>query len=384
MMSNAWKLDSEGQRLLEAMDGIVKQTVEPLAATIDKEGRFPKENVDALRKAGLLGLLSAKQVGGHGKGPRAAVAAAERIARDCPSTAMIYIMHNCGTAVVEAHGSEALRQSISRDGKLATLAFSESGSRSHFWVPVSTAAKSADGVRLNATKQMITSAGNCDLYVWSSKPAVAEGLSSIWAVPGDAKGLSFATGYDGLGLRGNSSAPIAAKDVLIPETNRLGEDGKGFDVMMGTVLPYFSLQSCAVSLGMMEGAFARAVGHVTKAQYSYDGSKIADIPQVRGHIARIRVKIDMVRGFLLDALDAVEQGREDAVLRVLESKVVGGETALEVLDLAMRVCGGAAFRKDVGVERLFRDSRAAVVMAPVTDALYDFIGKAACGMPLFG
>ena len=62
---------------------------------------------------------------------------------------------------------------------------------------------------------------------------------------------------------------------------------------------------------------------------------------------------------------------------------MAGETATEVLDLAMRVCGGAAFRKDVGVERYFRDTRAAGVMAPTTDQLYDFIGKAVCGLPLF-
>ena len=49
----------------------------------------------------------------------------------------------------------------------------------------------------------------------------------------------------------------------------------------------------------------------------------------------------------------------------------------------MRVCGGAAFRKEVGVERFFRDARAGGVMAPTTDVLYDFIGKAVCGMPLF-
>jgi alkylation response protein AidB-like acyl-CoA dehydrogenase len=47
------------------------------------------------------------------------------------------------------------------------------------------------------------------------------------------------------------------------------------------------------------------------------------------------------------------------------------------------VCGGAAFRKEVGVERIFRDARAATVMGPTTDVLYDFIGKAACGLPLF-
>ena len=72
------------------------------------------------------------------------------------------------------------------------------------------------------------------------------------------------------------------------------------------------------------------------------------------------------------------------MLRVLEVKAAAGETATEVTDLAMRVCGGAAFRKEVGVERHFRDARAATVMAPTTDALYDFIGKAVCGLPLFG
>ena len=64
-------------------------------------------------------------------------------------------------------------------------------------------------------------------------------------------------------------------------------------------------------------------------------------------------------------------------------KAAAAETANEVLDLAMRVCGGAAFRKEVGVERYFRDARAAGIMAPTTDVLYDFIGKAVCGMPLF-
>ena len=75
--------------------------------------------------------------------------------------------------------------------------------------------------------------------------------------------------------------------------------------------------------------------------------------------------------------------RADTMLRVLETKAASGEAATEVTDLAMRVCGGAAFRKDVGVERIFRDARAALVMAPTTDALYDFIGKAVCGLPLF-
>ena len=383
-MSNFWKLDDDGLKLLAAADQVTREVIQPLAANIDEEGRFPQENIQAMRKLGLLSLLSAKTVGGQGQGLRAGVAVAERIARDCPSTAMVVIMHYISTTVIQKHGPEAMRKAIAQDGKLATLAFSEFGSRSHFWLPVSTATKTSDGIRLNAAKQLITSAGACDIYVWSSRPASAEGLSTIWAVPADARGLTIPRPYVGLGLRGNCSPPITAKDVLIPESNRLGDDGKGFDVMMGVVLPYFSLQNCAVSVGMMGGALARAVSHVTTSKYSYDGSKIADLPQVRGHIAKMQLKIDMVRSLLLDAIEAVERGREDATLRVLESKLAGAETSLEVHDLAMRVCGGAAFRKDVGVERFFRDSRAAGVMAPVSDALYEFIGKAVCGMPVFG
>ena len=383
-MSNLWKLSDEGAKLCATVDKIASEVIQPLAVRTDKEGRFPKENIDALRKAGLLGLVSAKELGGKGQGMRAAVAVADRIAQECSSTAMIVMMHYSATAVIEKYGSDALRRSIAEGGKLATLAFSESGSRSHFWVPVSTAAKGSDGIRLNAAKQLITSAGNCDIYVWSSRPAAAEGLSSIWAVPSGTAGLAVTAPFDGLGLRGNSSAPITAKDALISESNRLGEDGKGLDAMLQVVLPFFSLLCCAVSLGMMTGTLARTIQHVTNSQFTYDGSKIADLPQVRGHVAKMQLKIDTVRTFLLDALDAVEQGREDAMLRVLEAKLIGGETSLEVHDLAMRVCGGAAFRKDLGIERMFRDSRASSVMAPVSDALYEFIGKAVCGMPVFG
>ena len=71
------------------------------------------------------------------------------------------------------------------------------------------------------------------------------------------------------------------------------------------------------------------------------------------------------------------------MLRVLEVKAGSAEAAREVLDGAMRVCAGQAFRKEVGVERRFRDTRAASIMAPTTDQLWDFIGKALCGLPLF-
>jgi len=97
----------------------------------------------------------------------------------------------------------------------------------------------------------------------------------------------------------------------------------------------------------------------------------------------MRVTTDQAQCLLADTVTALEQGRADAQLRVLEVKAAAAEAALAVTDLAMRVCGGSAYRREVGVERQFRDARASTVMAPTTDILHDFIGRAVCGLPLF-
>ena len=133
----------------------------------------------------------------------------------------------------------------------------------------------------------------------------------------------------------------------------------------------------------METAVERTAKHAGATSFAHAGSSIADLPTVRNYVARMRIRTDQTKALNADTLAAIGSGRADATLRVLESKAAAGEAATEVTDLAMRVCGGAAFRKDVGVERVFRDARAALVMAPTTDVLYDFIGKAVCGLPLF-
>jgi alkylation response protein AidB-like acyl-CoA dehydrogenase len=97
----------------------------------------------------------------------------------------------------------------------------------------------------------------------------------------------------------------------------------------------------------------------------------------------MRIGTDHNKALLADTRAAFASSRADATLRTLEIKAAAGESAGQVTELAMRVCGGAAFRKEVGVERVFRDARAALVMGPTTDVLYDFIGKAVCGLPLF-
>jgi alkylation response protein AidB-like acyl-CoA dehydrogenase len=153
--------------------------------------------------------------------------------------------------------------------------------------------------------------------------------------------------------------------------------------MMGIVLPWFNVLSSAVSCGLMETATTRTATHVASVKFEHVGSTAADLPTIRAFVARMRIATDQSKALLGDTLAAVGSGRADATLRVLETKAGAGEAAAQVTDLAMRVCGGAAFRKEVDVERVFRDARAALVMGPTTDVLYDFIGKAVCGLPLF-
>ena len=367
---------------LDALASVVAEVVAPGAVEVDKAGTFPRAAVDALGRGGLLGLTSSTEVGGGGGGMDAAARVVEELGRHCGSTAMVVLMHYAASAIIEAHGPKDVREAIAAGEYLTTLAFSEAGSRSHFWAPVSTATDGDGSVRLDARKSWVTAAGEADGYVWSSRPLTATGPMTLWLVPSDAPGLSVAAPFDGMGLRGNASSPVVGEGVTVPAGAMLGADGAGLDVALASALPWFLVLNAAFCLGAMEAVTAEATRHLRETQLSHLGRSLAEQPVPRLDLARMRVATDTTRSMLDDTLAALGAGRADAMLRVLEVKAVAAEAAVEVTDRGMRVCGGSAFRKELGVERRFRDTRAARVMAPTTEALLDFVGRAVCGLPL--
>jgi alkylation response protein AidB-like acyl-CoA dehydrogenase len=370
----------------EALDPILTDIVGPDAARIDREGAFPREALDALGRAGVLGLTSATGVGGGGQGMRAAAEVIERLAGECGSTAMVVLMHYAAVAAIEAHGPDDVRREIAAGHHLTTLAFSEFGSRSHFWAPLGTARKTGDTVVLDARKSWVTSAGRADSYVWSSLPMSGGdntgGPMTLWLVRNGTAGLSVAGEFDGLGLRGNGSRPMTAQGVTVPAGALLGADGAGLDIALTVPLPWFLVLNAAFCLGLADSALAEAGRHLTATTLTHTGAALRDAPVARRDFARLKVRTDALRAFLGDTLTALETGREDATLRVLQVKALAGDTVTDVTDGAMQLCGGSAFRKELGLERRFRDSRAARVMAPTTDALYDFVGRVSTGLPL--
>jgi alkylation response protein AidB-like acyl-CoA dehydrogenase len=374
-----------GDRLFETLDEVIADVVVPSAPTVDRDGVFPSQAVAALGATGVLGATVPSSIGGGGRGLGDAAEVVYRLSQACGSTAMVVLMHYAAAAVLAAHGRREVLTDIVAGRHLSTLAFSEAGSRSHFWVPMSSAtAAGDDDVLLDARKSWVTSAGEAHSYVWSSRPLGAEGPMTLWFVPSSLAGLAVSGPFDGLGLRGNGSKPVRGTGVRVSRDAMLGADGAGLDLAMQLTLPTFLVLNAAFSIGQAEATVREAIGHLTSARLEHLDQTLADQPTVRHDIGIMRMRTDTARAALDDTVDALEHDRPDAALRMLEIKAVASETAIEVTDLAMKACGGAAFRKDLGVERRFRDARAARVMAPTTDQLIDFVARAACGMPLLG
>jgi isovaleryl-CoA dehydrogenase len=373
----------------DALLRVIDEVVAPRATEVDASGEFPREQVRALGAAGLLALTVPADLGGGGAGLREAAEVIRELGSVCGSTAMVVTMHYAAVGALTAAGDKETLTAIAAGDHLSTLAFSEQGSRSHFWAPLSSAVPLDDGqtVRLEASKSWVTSAGEADSYVWSSQPlsgATGAGPMTLWLVPAGAAGLSVAGAFDGLGLRGNSSAPMTADGMTVPLDALLGSDGAGLDLALAAVLPVFLICSAAMSAGLMRRLADETAAHLGRTRFEHLGVSLAQQTGPRAQLARLRIEADRAWALVAETLTAVESGREDAQLLVLEVKAAAGEAAADAADLALKVGGGAAFRKESVVERLFRDSRAARVMAPTTDALHDFIGRALLGLPLLG
>jgi alkylation response protein AidB-like acyl-CoA dehydrogenase len=383
-----YRLNADQQKIVDGAAVVADKDMAPRAAAVDRDAAFPGDSIAALGAAGLLGLNVPKECGGLGEGYRTAAAVVDAVAQRCPSTAMVYLMHLCGVACYAAAPAKTapLLTAAAAGRHLSTLAFSEKGSRSHFWAPVSRAAANGDGgVRLSAQKSFVTSAGHADGYVVSTLASGATSPieSTIYLVLNGDAGVSVSGAWRGLGLRGNASAPMTLDAVPVGADRALTADGKGLDMMLGIVLPLFQIGSAAVGVGIAEAAVQAAIAHVTHARFEEANSSLRDLPTLRAQIARMRIETDRARAHLTAVLDSLEAPGPATQLMVLEAKASGTEAAVTVTELAMRTCGGAAFAGAHGLERLFRDARAPIIMAPTSDLAYEFIGRALCGLEVF-
>jgi alkylation response protein AidB-like acyl-CoA dehydrogenase len=175
MMTDVYGLDAAGSRWREAAATLAAEALSSHAAEVDAEARFPAEGMAGLARGGFYGLCLDTRHGGHGQGPATFAAVVEELARRCASTAMIYVMHVTATF---ARRDEVLH-AIAAGEHLTTLAFSEQGSRSQFWAPISKLEANGQGYQTGAVKSWITAAHRADSYVASAQAPGAQSRSDL-------------------------------------------------------------------------------------------------------------------------------------------------------------------------------------------------------------
>jgi len=389
MTVHVYGLSESARENTSAASTIANEVALPNSSEVDTAGRFPVESMNALAAAGLYGLCLPKSVGGKGEGMRAFAGAVEELAAACGSSAMVYVMHVSAAQAIATSDTlvdrDAMLTEIAAGRHLTTLAFSESGSRSQFWAPVSKLEESNGHFVTSASKSWVTAAGHADSYVSTAqKPnAVSPLESTVYLVRSKAPGVAVTSAFNGLGLRGNESAPVTLDKITVPRSDLISALGEGPKVILEVVLPWFAVGTAAMANGLCRAAVQRTTEHLVGTGFAHDGSGLRDLPTLRARLAQMSVRTEASRSLLGYTLDHLEEPDASTPLLVLQSRLAALEAAVEVTDLAMKACGGAAFSRHLGIERLFRDARAGWVMAPTVDHLNDFIGKALTGLPLF-
>ncbi|MDD6056019.1 MAG: acyl-CoA/acyl-ACP dehydrogenase [Helicobacteraceae bacterium] len=367
------------ENLISYTEQFGEKHIAPLTEKTDAEGRFPIEAYNALRKEGFMGLLVPKEYGGLGGGNYEHTLVCYHLAKFCATTALCYMMHNTSVTTLVAAGSEELKKELLpkvAKGEVAfALAFSESGSGTHFGEP-DISESVGSGVRiLNGRKSFVTSAQAADYYLTYTNSCKVSGGKNIWLVANNAKNLVHEEGvWNGLGMRGNASKPVQYNGVEVAENLLIGAEGKG-EEGAGVCLMHFVTGLAAVYSGLGNAAYSCALNHAKTRNYT-NGKALKDIELVRIHLADMYSKVQGGIALALNAANAYDKGESDAAAKIFASRINATHSVMEVCTLAMRIGGGKAYSKLLPLERYMRDALASQVMAPSLDVLKIWLGDA--------
>jgi alkylation response protein AidB-like acyl-CoA dehydrogenase len=376
--------------LTERLRQVVDEHIAPRAPDVDREARWPAEGMAALLEAGFGGLVVPKDVGGLGYGLSGVMAACEIIGRACASTALCFGMHCVGTAVIAAKATPYQKAEylvpIARGEHITTLALSEHGSGSHFYLPLTELRHSLDGnFSLNGSKSFITNGGFANSYVLSVVDPEAErpaGEFSCIVLKEGAPGVKWAPPWRGLGMRGNASRGVELNDVHIPAEDLLGEEGDQIWYIFNVVAPYFLSAMSSTYLGVASAALDEAVAHLQRRCYSHSGHALSDITVLQHRVGELWAQVQRTRHLVYYAGAEGDRSGEQAIPALCSAKADVAECVVQVVNEAMTLMGGIAYGEHGTMGRLMRDARAAHVMAPTTDLLRVWTGRYLLGLPL--
>lgn len=188
--------------------------------------------------------------------------------------------------------------------------------------------------------------------------------------------------WHGLGMRGNSSRTVKLEAVRVPGRNLLGEPGDQLWYVFEVIAPYFLMAMAGTYVGVAEEAVEIARSHLGSRRHAHSGELLGSHPILSHRLGELWQQMEAARQLVSSAARRADSGDADALLAVLACKAAAGDAAVQLTNEAMTLLGGIGYRDNSKLSRLLRDARASHVMAPTTDLLKSWVGRALLNLPL--
>ena len=352
---------TEQQKMMKKLfSEFAEKEVKPLAAEIDEQERFPRENVEKMAACKMLGIPYSREYGGAGADYLSYILAVEELSKKCATTGVVLSAHtSLGTWPIAQFGTEAQKQKYLPDlctgKKLAAFGLTEPNAGTDAAGQLTTAVKDGDDYILNGTKIFITNAGEADVYIIFAMTDKSQGTRGISAfiVEKGMPGFTVGQHEKKLGIRGSATSELIFNNVRLSKDQLLGQEGKGFKIAMMT-LDGGRIGIAAQALGIAQGAIDETVPYV-KARKQF-GRPIAKFQNTQFQLADMQTKVDAARWLVYDAAMKKEKGLPYSV-EAAKAKLFAAEVAMEVTTKAIQLLGGYGYTRDYPVERMFRDAK---------------------------
>jgi acyl-CoA dehydrogenase len=295
-----------------------------------------------------------------------------------------FAMQGLGTGPITLFGSKLQKQQYLPDiagGKvISAFALSEPEAGSDVAAIACTASPDGPGhVRISGEKTWISNGGIAHRYVvFCRSSAIAgdgkagvRGLSA-YIVDADTPGFSIAERIDTIAP--HPLARLRFDGCRVPIANRIGEDGDGFKIAMGT-LDVFRSTVGAAALGLARRALHETLGYVTRRRAQ--NGMLSDLQMVQGTLAEMVADVDTAALLVYRAGWLKDSGAARITREASLAKWVATENAQRVVDNAVQLHGGNGVRVGSKVEVLYRDVRALRIYEGASDVQKTIIARQA-------
>lgn len=361
--------------------GFAETAIAPLAARIDAEDWFPRDELwRAMGELGLHGITVAEEDGGLGFGYLEHVLAVEEVSRASASIGLSYGAHSnlCVNQIrrwaTPEQKARFLPKLISGE-HVGSLAMSEAGAGSDV-VSMKLRARATDrGYVLDGTKFWITNAAYADTLVVYAKTGEGSRGITAFLVEKGMPGFSIGQKIDKMGMRGSPTSELVFDECEIPRENVMGEIDGGVSVLMSG-LDYERAVLAGLQLGIMQACLDTVLPYVRERRQF--GRAIGSFQLIQAKVADMYVALSSSRAYVYAVARSCDAGRTtrfDAAGAIL----LASENAVKVALEAIQALGGAGYTKDWPVERYLRDAKLLDIGAGTNEVRRMLIGRELIG-----